>query len=824
MKTKSIMKKAIAFVLGITMVFGGLMLPDTVIKEGYTAVSAFEDEVGGCKYTFSLSYNEDDGYKAVIEKVEYSGDTLEIPSHLNRGPSSFPVKQINDDFLKDDQNIKTVIFPDTIKYIGNNVLKGSSVENITLPEGLEHIGDYFASDCTGLKTLKCDKVNIGYEDMGDHILYGSELSGIMNEQGAVCLGNWLVQYVPGSTSSVKFADLGNNDVKIEYVGSNIFKYLTSIRSIDLEGIKYLGKNTLSYCAGLKTIENDDSVEKLGEYDLKGIRWFDDSKEKGMARVGNTLFYYRTDGNMLDLTSGELAGIRYVGRASLQDCKELDTVICSSNSEFGMDCFYVANELHTEEGNMIQDPFPENPVYNIKNVYLDGKKVTYHLLLEDAKTGEWLKRNIDQFENSAFSEALITEKMKELFDQLDITYYGIDNDMIGTYTPAEEFYIRLKVFNYISIYDYDHGGKYGGLTGAFLLGGKLACDSYASLIHYMLECAGVRARTFYTDPTDPSVLGVHFWNGTKIGDEWFENDDGWSAQNNKHNYSWFLMSSSGIATNYDHEFQMSYDSLHFYSDSKSTEHEIAERLAGDIDGNDKRDKADSSTLWLYLKGDISSIDEKAADINFDGEIDVTDAVLLEQFVNGTAIDKDNIPTDGLAPSVHVAFLNGKDYDDIQYVWTERGGYITLPELDFEAPEGKKLSYDIGMVGQKVRITQPLTVVNVKWIDADTPDYSEPESSVPDASVPDTGSENDSSSSDSNPDDSSRPGKVKDSLGDVNNDGTIDIEDAVMVINHVNGQKALTTDEEKRADIDKNSDIDIEDAVAIISHVNGVNPIE
>lgn len=73
------------------------------------------------------------------------------------------------------------------------------------------------------------------------------------------------------------------------------------------------------------------------------------------------------------------------------------------------------------------------------------------------------------------------------------------------------------------------------------------------------------------------------------------------------------------------------------------------------------------------------------------------------------------------------------------------------------------------------------------------------------------------------DSSKPDKEF-ALGDVNADGNIDIEDAVMVINHVNGQKALTDDESKRANIDKNDKIDIEDAVAIISHVNGIKAIE
>lgn len=62
-----------------------------------------------------------------------------------------------------------------------------------------------------------------------------------------------------------------------------------------------------------------------------------------------------------------------------------------------------------------------------------------------------------------------------------------------------------------------------------------------------------------------------------------------------------------------------------------------------------------------------------------------------------------------------------------------------------------------------------------------------------------------------------------LGDVNADGKIDIEDAVMVINNVNGVTPLTDDQIKCADIDGNKTIDIEDAVAIISHVNGINPI-
>lgn len=62
-----------------------------------------------------------------------------------------------------------------------------------------------------------------------------------------------------------------------------------------------------------------------------------------------------------------------------------------------------------------------------------------------------------------------------------------------------------------------------------------------------------------------------------------------------------------------------------------------------------------------------------------------------------------------------------------------------------------------------------------------------------------------------------------LGDVNNDTNIDIEDAVAVINHVNGLASLTEEQEKYADVNSSKNIDIEDAVLIINHINGLSAL-
>lgn len=79
--------------------------------------------------------------------------------------------------------------------------------------------------------------------------------------------------------------------------------------------------------------------------------------------------------------------------------------------------------------------------------------------------------------------------------------------------------------------------------------------------------------------------------------------------------------------------------------------------------------------------------------------------------------------------------------------------------------------------------------------------------------------DSSSSSKKPDNSSNPDNKKGKLGDVNSDSKIDIEDAVLIIQNVNGMRVLSDSEAKKADVNKSGNVDIEDAVAVIAYVNG-----
>lgn len=58
-----------------------------------------------------------------------------------------------------------------------------------------------------------------------------------------------------------------------------------------------------------------------------------------------------------------------------------------------------------------------------------------------------------------------------------------------------------------------------------------------------------------------------------------------------------------------------------------------------------------------------------------------------------------------------------------------------------------------------------------------------------------------------------------LGDVNNDGSIDLVDALCVLQYYNSVKELTDDEKTAADVDKNKTVDLVDALRIMKFYNG-----
>ena len=62
-----------------------------------------------------------------------------------------------------------------------------------------------------------------------------------------------------------------------------------------------------------------------------------------------------------------------------------------------------------------------------------------------------------------------------------------------------------------------------------------------------------------------------------------------------------------------------------------------------------------------------------------------------------------------------------------------------------------------------------------------------------------------------------------LGDVNNDGKVNIKDWNMVYNYINETRKLTNEEFKRADVNMDGKVNIKDWNRIYNHITEVNPL-
>lgn len=729
-------------------------------------------EYSGCTFSYEfINYygaEEDDeadgGYMLQLTGVQTDGQVIDIPESVVINGTEYAIGELGTGFAHDTE-VNSIIIPDSVKVIADDFAKDSSVETLTISKNAEKIGSGFCSGCMNISTVNYSGSAI--KELGQNAFVNSEYSGYgynANSMGAVTLGNWLIRYT-GDEEELRICALGEN-VDIDSMADHSLYSNRALRRLDMEGVKHIGAGAVQNCSELEDIVNGDDVEFVGEDAFIGTKWYGDMCETKVVTLGKALIRYITDDNVIDLTEDRFSGIGFVTKYAFEDCRNADTFKVNSDVRIADQCF------HMREGYDYYDKVPAEPHCMIRNVYLDGEKIEYSS--ETPCMPKWIHDNYAAFLFTAFELENAEAKTKDIFKQMDIEYYGPGNDKMGTHTPTEEFYINLKIHNYIAVFPVSDAC---GDLDSFLTGFGYSCMGYSGLTEYLLECAGVRAGRLNET--------THAWTCTQIGGEWYQTDAGWDEQMGC-TYTWSFLSAEAMAKkDPSHHVAQYVTSIHRSNYGNSTEPPEFGRTIGDVNGDNMRGYADVELMWSYIRGEDAELDEKLADIDRDGKVDITDAVLVDRFVKGKSIDRSLLGDDRMAPGFWVALVNGNDYDDIVYMMTEADGSFVLPDNVFEHTQGRTLlGWDIGDIGGSVRITKPYTVISAVW--------------------------------DELPDDDDNGEYI---LGDVNHDGVIDIADAVMILSHVNGIKALNKGETKRGDVTLDNRIAIDDAVLIINYING-----
>lgn len=122
----------------------------------YVKIAPQEHNFVDCKCTdcrqWAVSFKDSSSNKNdyAVSALNYKDLTeITIPSKYN----NCTVTEIAANAFKDCSNLKKVILPDTINYIGQYAFTGSGIEEIVIPDSVKKIDNYAFSDCESLKKV-----------------------------------------------------------------------------------------------------------------------------------------------------------------------------------------------------------------------------------------------------------------------------------------------------------------------------------------------------------------------------------------------------------------------------------------------------------------------------------------------------------------------------------------------------------------------------------------------------------------------------------------------------------------------------------------------
>lgn len=266
----------LAGLAAITMTFTGVTAP----------ISAYADDISK---SASIDYATYGDFVYIIkadktaEIVEYNGtdENVVIPAELNgytitgisgwsgKPTNSHPLGVITGAF-KNNKTIKTVVIPDTVKYIDDESFYGcTALESVMFGNGVEEIGDYAFENCTSLSKvyIPVSVKKIGAEAFG--YTFGSELTLNKNFSMTCAKNSAAEEYakkngIAYDTYQVKIDGLAVSGIKNkEYTGKSVTQNIV-IKNGNVildEGTDY----TVTYSANTKVGTVEVTITGTGSY-------------------------------------------------------------------------------------------------------------------------------------------------------------------------------------------------------------------------------------------------------------------------------------------------------------------------------------------------------------------------------------------------------------------------------------------------------------------------------------------------------------------------------------------------------------------------------
>lgn len=185
----------------------------------------------------------------VIEKYFGNKTNLTIPSSIEEAP----VYKIGDEAFCEDEQVKKITLPNTIRIIGNRAFAESSLESVNLPNSLLIIGNQAFAN-SSLKSVNMpDFVSI----IGDEAFFGTEINSIIIPR--------LTKIGAGAFSCTKI-----KTVKIpSEVSEEMFCNCNDLHTVIIEGAEIIGESAFDGCKKLKNVSLPDKLKEINRRAFSG---------------------------------------------------------------------------------------------------------------------------------------------------------------------------------------------------------------------------------------------------------------------------------------------------------------------------------------------------------------------------------------------------------------------------------------------------------------------------------------------------------------------------------------------------------------------------
>lgn len=285
-KLKHRTRKFISFVLAVCLLTGMLSVTASALtqnEDGYAGLYNKVPSSNGSGYTYRfLSAN-------TIAITDYNGYDAEvtIPSKID----GYTVTGVEN---MDTSNIKKIVMPDTVTYIGESAFADSSdgvpLEEVVLSKNLKTIGPWAFSGCFELKSIDIPESVNEIENgafSGCYSLKNFNVSQNTNFGDRV-FGGYPWTSIPALSDDYNvwlydenasdffvwngclFAYRGSSKTPVIPsgvcgIGDKVFEN-SDITGVTIpEGVRYINNGAFENCASLKNIKIPKSVQKIGEY-------------------------------------------------------------------------------------------------------------------------------------------------------------------------------------------------------------------------------------------------------------------------------------------------------------------------------------------------------------------------------------------------------------------------------------------------------------------------------------------------------------------------------------------------------------------------------